>query len=159
MHLFSALAGRESRMKQISEACACHTPLFMVPLSPKALPLAISLREHHPVKIVAVLMRLCGCRVALSDLLAATSVCAKRYFLNAYVHTTGNRRQPVVHGLRSMQLHPCFANSLRLAQVINRSALVGWLRLTGPTNTLHSMCCTIDNSIFHIVVGMLTAKT
>lgn len=146
-------------MKQISEACACpHTAVYGSTQS-QNFTLGDFMREHHPVKIVAVLMRLCGCRVALSDLLAATSVCAKRYFLNAYVHTTGNRRQPVVHGLCSMQLHPCFANSLRLAQVINRSALVGWLRLTGPTNTLHSMCCTIDNSIFHIVVGMLTAKT
>ncbi|DBB00787.1 hypothetical protein WJX77_001536 [Trebouxia sp. C0004] len=62
--------------------------------------------------------------VALSDLLAATSVCAKRYFLNAHVHTTGNGRQPVVHGPRSMQLHPCFANSLRLAQDAGLLALV-----------------------------------
>lgn len=54
--------------------------------------------------------------VALSDLLAAISSCAKRYFLHAHVHTTGNRRQPVVHGLRRMQLHPCFASSLRIAQ-------------------------------------------
>ena len=59
----------------------------------------------------------CCCRVTLSDLLAATSTCAKRYFLCAHVHTTGNGRQPVVHGPRRMQLHPCFANSLRLAQV------------------------------------------
>ena len=57
------------------------------------------------------------CRVAFSDLLAAITSCAKRYFLHAHVHTTGNRRQPVVHGLRRMQLHPCFASSLRIAQV------------------------------------------
>ncbi|KAL3162143.1 hypothetical protein ABBQ32_009851 [Trebouxia sp. C0010 RCD-2024] len=62
--------------------------------------------------------------VTLSDLLAATSTCAKRYFLCAHVHTTGSRRQPVVRGPRRMQLHPCFANSLRLAQDAGLLALV-----------------------------------
>ena len=96
-------------MQQITEAYACHS---------------VSKIGFLHTFVALTSPGLCGCRVALSDLLAATSVCAKRYFLNAHVHTTGNRRQPVVHGPRSMQLHPCFANSLRLAQVRNRSALV-----------------------------------
>lgn len=76
--------------------------------------------------------------VALSDLLAATSVCAKRYFLNAHVHTTGNRRQPVVHGTRSMQLHPCFANSLRLAQDAGLLALVAAAQVADVPLLLHT---------------------
>lgn len=75
--------------------------------------------------------------VALADLLAATSVCAKRYFLNAHVHTTGNRRQPVVHGPRSMQLHPCFANSLRLAQNAGLLALVAAAQIADEPSSLH----------------------
>ncbi|DBA78474.1 hypothetical protein WJX79_008004 [Trebouxia sp. C0005] len=76
--------------------------------------------------------------VALSDLLAATSVCAKRYFLNAHVHTTGNRRQPVVHGSRSMHLHPCFANSLRLAQDAGLLALVAAAQIADIPASLHT---------------------
>lgn len=75
--------------------------------------------------------------VALSDLLAATSSCAKRYFLNAHVHTTGNRRQPVVHGPRSLQLHPCFANSLRLAQEAGLLALVAAAQNASVPSALH----------------------
>ena len=57
-------------------------------------------------------------RVPLKDLLAAVEQAASRYFLT--VHNTSSAREGWPTGksryLR-MQLHPCFASSLRLAQV------------------------------------------
>ncbi len=59
-----------------------------------------------------------NCRVPLEDLLAAVEQAASRYFLT--VHNTSSAREGWPTGKRRylrMQLHPCFASSLRLAKV------------------------------------------
>ena len=56
-------------------------------------------------------------RISFQDLLDATSQPSKRYFVTTRAHMTAGRRGSAFHGLRSLQLHPCFASSLRLAQV------------------------------------------
>ena len=56
-------------------------------------------------------------RISFQDLLDATSEPSKRYFVTTRAHMTAGQRGSAFHGLRSLQLHPCFANSLRLAQV------------------------------------------
>lgn len=62
--------------------------------------------------------------ISFQDLLDATSQPSKRYFVTTRAHMTAGRRGSAFHGLRSLQLHPCFASSLRLAQEAGLGALL-----------------------------------
>ena len=61
----------------------------------------------------------CACRVRLEDLVRATAPRLGRYFLRALVAASGpaDEKCPVVRGYRCLQLHPCFASTIRAAQV------------------------------------------
>ena len=54
----------------------------------------------------------------LGDLVRATAPRLGRYFLRATVAVSGlaDEKQPVLRGYRCMQLHPCFASTIRAAQ-------------------------------------------
>ena len=58
-------------------------------------------------------------RVRLDALLAATKRCAASYQLCCFVNGTSgaSARRPIRQGRRSLQLHPCFASSVRMARV------------------------------------------
>ena len=58
-------------------------------------------------------------RVRLEDLVRATAPRLGRYFLRALVAASGptDEKCPVVRGYRCLQLHPCFASTVRAAQV------------------------------------------
>ena len=58
-----------------------------------------------------------GTRVSLPRLLAATRTCAGRYFLPSAAAACGRRGRHLTRPSERLQLHPCFASSLRLAQV------------------------------------------
>lgn len=60
-----------------------------------------------------------ACRVRLEDLVRATAPRLGRYFLRALVAASGptDEKCPVVRGYRCLQLHPCFASTIRAAQV------------------------------------------
>ena len=53
------------------------------------------------------------CRVRLQDLVRACEKVAQQYHLRIPFRALGIRRE----GTRYMQLHPCFARTMRLAQV------------------------------------------
>ncbi len=58
------------------------------------------------------------CRVKLEDLIKVTAPRLGRYFLRATVTVSGppEEKRPVLRGYRCMQLHPCFASTIRAAQ-------------------------------------------
>ena len=66
-------------------------------------------------------------RVPLTDLLSAVHASRRRYHLTCQSAVCGGRGTPPlgVRGTREFHLHPCFANSLRLAQVGQGGGLGG----------------------------------